>query len=84
MFVTAEEVSHFLWRLQMALGIGGELKARLMDRAFFADAGENILQRAAVMMMIENIISGHERRVMSAGMSSEAIETVRTAADVIG
>ena len=46
---------------EMALGIGLEARAGLGDRAFLADAGEHVLQGAAVGGVIEHVVGGDER-----------------------
>ena len=64
----------------MALGVGGEPKPASCDGAFFADAGEHVLQRAAVGMVIEHVVGGDEGRAMSAGKEGKTIETGAVAA----
>ncbi len=81
-FVTVEKASHFPRGLQMALGIGGQPETSLVNCAFFTDAGEDILQRPAIMVMIKNIIGGNERHPVSPGKSGKAIEARAVAAGV--
>ena len=45
----------------MALGIGGEAAAGLVDRQVLADAGEHVLQLAPVGVMIEHVVDGDQR-----------------------
>ena len=55
-----EQARHLLRRLQVPLGIGLEAEARVVDRAFLADAGEHVLQGAAMRRVIEHGIGGDE------------------------
>ena len=59
-FVAGEEPRNFLRRFQVPLGIGLELQPSVMDRAFLADAGEHVLQGAAVACVIEHGAGGDE------------------------
>ena len=59
-FVAGEEPRHLLRRFEMPLGIGLELQPCVMDRAFLADAGENVLQGPAVACVIEHGAGGDE------------------------
>ena len=63
---------------QMPLGIGFETEAGFVDRAFLADAGEHVLQRAAVGGVIEHAARGDEgdiraRRKLRQGFDAGAI-----------
>ena len=57
-----EQARHLGGRLQVPLGVGFEPQARLVDRAFLADAGQHVLQRAAVRRVIEHIVGRDDRR----------------------
>ena len=46
----------------MPLGVGLEAIARILDRAFLADARQNILQSLAGGRVIEAIADGNQRR----------------------
>ncbi len=46
----------------MALGVGFEPQAGLRDGRALADAGEHVLQRAAVGRVVEHVAGGDERR----------------------
>ena len=73
--VAAEEARHLRGRLQVALGMGGEAKPGLIDRAMRADAGQHILQRPPLGDVIEHIVDGDERkpgRVGDRGETGEA------------
>ena len=58
--VAFEQARHLMWRFQVPLGIGLEAEARFGNRAFLADAGEHVLQRAAVRGVVEHGIGGDE------------------------
>ena len=61
MLLAAKQLQHLLDRLEMTLAIDLEPEARFRDGAFFADAGQDILQHAPVGMVIEHVIGGDER-----------------------
>ena len=56
-----KEARHLVGRLEKAFGIDGEPAAGCVDRQVLADAGEHVLQFAAVGMMIEHVVDGDER-----------------------
>ena len=60
--VAPEQARHLGSALQVALGVGVEPQARLVDRRLLAHAGEHVLQRAAVGRVIEHVAGGNERR----------------------
>ena len=65
--MACEQARHLGARLEMALGIGDQTIARLVDRAVLADAGEHVLERPPRGRVVEHVASGHERR--AAGIS---------------
>jgi hypothetical protein len=78
LFVAGEEPRYFLRRFQVPLGIGLEFQPRLVDRAFLADAGEHVLQGAAVGRVIEHGAGGdegktHACRQLRQGLDAGAI-----------
>ncbi len=58
-----EQPLHFFRRFQVALGIGLEQAARALQRLVLADAGDDVLQRAAFGCVIEDVVDGDERCV---------------------
>jgi hypothetical protein len=80
--MAAEQAGHLGCRLQMALGIGLEPKARLRNRAGVADAGDDVVQRLAVGVMEEHGIGGDERRRMAHRQSCQAVEPGPVAAAI--
>ena len=50
----------------MTLGIGVEPPAGLVDRQMLADAGEHVLQRAPVRMVVEHVVDGDQRHARGA------------------
>ena len=59
----------------MTLGIGFEPAPGIGDGAMLADAGHDILQHAAVVLMIEHIVGGDKRRTVAPAKIGETIET---------
>ena len=55
----------------MPLGIGFEAQARVIDRAFFADAGEHVLQGAAMGRVIKHATGGDEGNTDARGEIGE-------------
>ena len=56
-----EQPHHLRRRFQMPLGIGVEQIARGRDRHLLADAGDDVLQRAAVGRVIMDVVGGEDR-----------------------
>ena len=69
--MVAEETRHLRRRLQMPLGVGGEAKARLVDGAMLADAGEHVLQGSPRRIVHVHVVGGDERRAFRGGESRE-------------
>ncbi len=59
----------------MALGIGGEAKAGLFDRAAFADAGQHILQLPPLGQVIEHVVGGDQWQPRRLGQCCEMCKT---------
>ena len=57
----AKQPRHLGGRLEIALGIGGEPPAGLVDGQMLADAGEHVLQFAPVGVVIEHVVDGDQR-----------------------
>ncbi len=68
---SAEQPRHLGGRLQVALGIGFEQPAGLVDRHVLADAGDDVLQRAALGRVIEHVVDGDQRH---AGLRGDRLE----------
>ena len=60
--VSGKEPCNFSGRLQMALGIGREMKAGFLDGGFFTDTGQDVLQYLPFAHVIMNIVDGNEGR----------------------
>jgi hypothetical protein len=60
--MVAEEVRHLGGRLQMALGVGLQAEARLVDGAARADAGEHVEQHLAPGPVHARVVGGQQRR----------------------
>src|SRR5580692_5570824 len=78
--VTGEEPRHFLGRLEVALGIDREAKARLSNRAFLTDAGEDVEKRSALGGVVKSIVDGDEWRAEPIAELGEKAETARLVA----
>ena len=70
-FMAFEQARHLLCRFDVPLGIGFEAQARVVDRAFLADAGEHVLQRAAMRRVIEHATGGDEGNADARGEIGE-------------
>ena len=57
-----EQPGHLGRTLQVALGVGLERQARLVDGGLLADAGEDVLQRAPLRTVIEHVVDRQHRR----------------------
>ena len=60
----------------MALGIGSEPEAGLIDRAVLADAGEHVLERAARRAVIEHVVGRDQIETGALGQRGEHRETL--------
>ena len=60
--IAFEQPQHFARRLQMALGIGKQFHADGGKGFVLANAGHNVLQRTALMHVIEYVADGKQRR----------------------
>ena len=56
-----EQARHFLGRLEMPLGVDRQSQAGFDNRAFLADAGDDIGERPALRRVIEDVVDGDER-----------------------
>ena len=82
--VAAEQSFHFLPRLEMAVGDALASIAELVDRAFLADAGDDILQQPAIGRMVKNVAGRdrrHARRRRDGRQVSQPHRVARLAAD---
>ena len=57
--VSGKEPVHFFGGFQVAVGGTLALEADVIDRAAFANAGQDVLENAAVRMMEEHVV-GHD------------------------
>ena len=57
-----EQARHLSARLEMALGVGDQTIARLIDRAVLADAGEHVLERPPCGRVVEHVAGGDQAR----------------------
>ena len=69
--MAAKKPRHLLRRLQVPLGVALQPEARLVDGAMLADAGEDILKRAAGRLVIEHVIGGDEGALADGRQSRE-------------
>ena len=67
LLVALEQARHVLCGFDVTFGIGFEAQARLRNRAFLADAGENVLQGAAMGRVIKHAAGGDERNAGARG-----------------
>ena len=58
--MVAEQAGHLLGRLEVALGVGEQQGCRLGDPRMLADAGDHVLQRPAVGVVVVDVV-GRER-----------------------
>ena len=79
----AEEAGHLRRRLQVAFGIGGEQAAGIGQRLVLADAGEDVLQAAALGRVIEHVVGGHQRHGEAFGQAREQGHAAMVAGPVI-
>ena len=59
--IAREQARHLGGGLQVALGVGLEAVAGVVNRAFLADAGEHVGQRLAIGVVIDDVVGGDER-----------------------
>ncbi len=81
-FMAAEQPRHLRRRFQMALGVGGEAKAGVVDRAAGADAGQHILQRPPLGNVIEHVVGRDQRQPRRLGQSRQIGEAARIVAAI--
>ena len=85
--VAGEQAGHFLGRLEVAVGKALALEAGGLDRAALADAGDDILQDAALGMVEQHVAGGDEGGAVAGAHLREAVEAggvARPAADRAG
>ena len=84
--MVAEQPGHFLRRLEMALGIGLEPVARRGHGDALADGGDHVLQHAARGMVVEHVIGGEQRHLVTLRQLGKAVEpgTVVAAVEMAG
>ena len=58
--IVAEQPRHLLGRLQVALGVGEQAEAGVMDGAVLADAGEHVLQGPAPGRVRMHVVGRHQ------------------------
>ena len=75
-----EEPRHLVRRLQMPLGIDGEAEARFRERAFLADAGDDVGEPAPLRHVVMHVVDGDERRSEPPAELVEEAEAARLVA----
>jgi hypothetical protein len=80
--VAAEQAGHFGGRLQVALGVGLEPEAGVLERAGLADAGEDVEKGLAAGMMVAHRVGGDEGGGMARRQAGEAVEPGPVAAAI--
>ncbi len=78
----AKQPRHLLGRLQVALGIGGEAKARLGDGAAFADAGHDVLQASPLRRVVEHVVGSNQPQAPARGQIGQAMEALGVVAAI--
>ncbi len=63
----------------MALGVGVESQAGLLDRAGLADAGQHVLQGPPLGAVVEDVIGGDHRRAVGLGHGRQLRQPVQVA-----
>jgi hypothetical protein len=81
--MVAEQPAHLLRGFQVALGIGLQGNARLVDAAAKTNAGHHILQWASIWQVVEDIVGGHHRQ-WQLGQRAQSASIVTTIAAVGG
>ena len=84
--VVAEEARHLVGRFEMALRIGKKTKARLIDRAVLADAGEHVLERTPRRGMRVHVVGRDEGDAEAPGELGQALDAraVVAAIEMVG
>ena len=59
---SAKEPAHFVGAFEVALGVGGEQKTRVLQRDALPDAGERVGERAAFRDVIMHVVHRDERQ----------------------
>ena len=72
--MAAEKPRHLGRGFEVPLGVRGEAKAGLADRAMRADAADHVLQRAALGDVVVDIVGGHQAGAPALGEAGEAGE----------
>ena len=72
--VAFEKPGQLAGRFEVAFGVAVETVACLMDRAFFADAGEHVLKGPASGVVVQHIVGGEKRSPVGAGESGKTVE----------
>ena len=80
--VVHEQPRHLAGRLQVPLGVGEQERCRVLDRAMLADAGQDVLQRPAVGVMVVNVIGGERLDPGGTGELGETGEPCHVVASV--
>ena len=78
----AKQPCHFIGRLEIAFGIGFKTSSDGVDRGLLADAGQDILQRAARRMVIQHFIGSQQRHAGRYGNTMQPRKTAPVVAAV--
>ena len=82
--VAREQAVHFLWRLEVAVGVAFTQEAGIVDDDVVADAGDDVLQHAPGGFVVEHVVGddrGHAVLRGEVGKIEEAQLVVRPAAE---
>ena len=69
--VVPEQPRHFLRRLQVALGVGEQAVARIVDGAVFPNAGEDILKRPPLGGVGMHVVDRHQGNLALGGETGQ-------------
>ena len=78
-----EQPCHFVRGFKMPLGIDGEPEAGLGQRAFLADAGDDVAERPALRRVIMHVVDGDERRIVPLAKLGQQTEPARLVAAMV-
>jgi hypothetical protein len=77
-----EQPEHLVGGLEVALGVGLQPQPGLGDRGLFADAGQHVLQGAALGLVVKHVVHGRERRSVLPGEFRQAVQAPRVSGGV--
>ena len=74
-----EAALHLLGRLEIAVGEALAAEAQFVDRAMFADRGDDVVQHALVGAVVEHVAGGKAPEAVAAGERVERVQALRLA-----